>query len=494
MYRGTQAATGRTVAVKVLNLELDDPLRRAQFDNDSQAMQALAKHPHVATVYDAGITAEGHPYVVMEYLPRNLAHLIAEEGRLRWQEAVALGTEVASALVAGRRRGVLHRDVTPANILLAADDVPRLADFGLAGLAASPDAPTGSITARLTHAAPEVIQGKTPDQRSDVYSLASTLHEALSGAPPFVRPGDETLVPVVSRILGENPPSLQRFGVPRDVEDVIHGAMAKDPAERPATAEVFAQITQRAQASGAWDDGTAVVDEVAPRDAAPTLRAGHPSPAIAARRRRALGLAAAGVLVAGGIVWAVTRAGSGDSSSKPTTTPSFVVVSEAPDTTDASSTTKGSGTLTSATSSPAATEPATTLPEPTTTAAIQIANGAGFHMTAFSTGTNSLTFEIAADGKAHAFTYDIAATGGAASTWCPSRSDITATGGPGLAGVDLGSCFPSKTPNHLTFTAFRAATSTFTLWVCDGPTVGSVCGSPRKKSTNTVDVTVIATR
>jgi hypothetical protein len=115
-------------------------------------------------------------------------------------------------------------------------------------------------------------------------------------------------------------------------------------------------------------------------------------------------------------------------------------------------------------------------------------------MTAVRTETNSLTFEIAADGKAHAFTYDIVATGGAASKWCPSRSDITATGGPGLATVDLGGCFPSKTPIQLTFTTFHAATSTFTLWVCDGPTVGSVCGSPKKKSTNTVELTVIATR
>jgi serine/threonine-protein kinase PknK len=298
VYRGTQAGSGRAVAVKILTLELDDPLRRAQFDNDSQALKALAKHPHVATVYDAGITAEGHPYVVMEYLPRSLAHLIAEEGRLRWQEAVALGTEVASALVAGQRRGVLHREVTPANILLATDDVPRLADFGLAGLVASPDAQTGSITGRLTHAAPEVIQGKTPDPRSDVYSLASTLHEALSGAPPFVRPGDETLVPVVSRILGENPPSLQRFGVPQDVEDVIHGAMAKDPIARPATAEIFAQqllaaarhtgestmelrITQRARASGAWDENNAVIGEEPTRDATPPpfSRARRPPPA-----------------------------------------------------------------------------------------------------------------------------------------------------------------------------------------------------------------------
>ena len=235
VFEATSIATGATVAVKVLNVLLDEAQTR-------ELAEELTHRPHVAHVLDvvaAGRTAAGHPWLVMAYLERRLADEIAEHGRLGWERVVAIGLDIAEGLAGLQNAGIVHGEIAPARIRLDGDGAAWLADGGLARYAGAADAVRGVGQSRLAHSAPEVVQGRAPDARSEVYSLASTLYEALSGVPPLGRLADQGAARLVERILSEVPTSLVHVGVPEPVADVIATAMAKEPSVRPATAAVF---------------------------------------------------------------------------------------------------------------------------------------------------------------------------------------------------------------------------------------------------------------
>ena len=222
VYRAHQPAFGRTVAVKVLRGRMLDQRVLDRFQRECRAIGAVSGHPNIVHVYDAGTTPEGHPYMVMEFLPLgSLGDRLDHEGPLPWPEVARLGVKVAAALHTAHRAGVLHRDLKPENILLSDYGEPLLADFGIARVEGAKETTAGAVNASFAHAPPEVVAGRRADVRSDVYSLGSLLHTLLTGSPPFLRADDETVLPMLARLGTEPPPDLRPHGVPEPVTATV---------------------------------------------------------------------------------------------------------------------------------------------------------------------------------------------------------------------------------------------------------------------------------
>ena len=248
VYRARQPAFDRTVAVKVLRGRMLDERVVDRFQRECKAIGAVSGHPNIVHVHDAGTTPLGHPYMVMEFLSRgSLGDQLDRDGPLAWPEVARIGVKVAAALHTAHRAGVLHRDLKPENILVSEYGEPLLADFGIARVEGAKETTAGVVTASFAHAPPEVVAGKRADARADVYSLGSLLHALLTGSPPFLRPDDETVLPLLARLSSEPPPDLRPLGVPAALVTAIERAMAKLPADRPPTALAFGRDLQAAQ-------------------------------------------------------------------------------------------------------------------------------------------------------------------------------------------------------------------------------------------------------
>lgn len=240
VFRSEDRATGLTVAVKVFNARLTEPIQIARFEREVDSVQVLNGERSIVEILTRGVNDTGHPWIVTPYLPANLAATLAAHGPLPWRDAAAVGVQVADALATAHRRGVLHGDLKPGDIRFDNRGIAQLADLGLSRYAGTSGPNTGVADPRLTHCAPEVVSGKPIDERSDVYALASILFEAITGTPPFGRLPDRGAAALVDRILAETPAALTRFGVPAALDDLLHLALAKDPSTRPQSAALFA--------------------------------------------------------------------------------------------------------------------------------------------------------------------------------------------------------------------------------------------------------------
>jgi CHASE2 domain-containing sensor protein len=270
VYRATQLALERPVAVKLIAPErAADPVFRQRFALESRVAAAI-EHPNIIPVYEAD-DDEGLLFIAMRLVDGiDLARLVARAGPLAPEIAVDLVGQAAGALDAAHAAGLVHRDVKPGNLLLTADEPVHvyLTDFGLArhvgegGGLTQPDSWVGT----LDFLAPEQLRGRPVDARADIYALAGVLHFCLTGEPPFVA---ENQAAIMWAHMQAPPPRAGTLvpGIPAALDDVVAAGLAKDPADRPATARAFA-----AAAAGAL--GTA--RPVAPsRERAP----GSPPPA-----------------------------------------------------------------------------------------------------------------------------------------------------------------------------------------------------------------------
>jgi Protein kinase domain len=309
VYRAEQREFDRTVALKVLTGTVDDSAR-ARFERECRAMGALSDHPNIVTVFAAGTTRDGRPYLAMEYLPGgSLAERLVGH-RLVWPQAVTVGVKIAGALQRAHDGGVLHRDVKPENILVSAYDEPMLGDFGVARLQGGYVTRSGVITATFAHAAPEVLDGQAPTTASDVYSLASTIYSLIAGRPPFVQGEEDTLPAVIARIATASPPDLRAEGVPDGVATVLEHALEKDPKARTASAAAFGrELAEAARAAGV---------EPPPLAIAPARGSGDRPRRTRGPARRWVALGAAVILL--GLGGGLAVALSGGSGSTPTTT------------------------------------------------------------------------------------------------------------------------------------------------------------------------------
>jgi serine/threonine protein kinase len=236
----------RKVAIKMIAPRLaGEGPARARFLREARAMAGI-EHPHVVRVYAFG-ESEGQAYFVMEYVEgETLAARLKRVARLAVADALRIGRETAQALAAAWARGVVHRDVKPANILLDRDDQVKVADFGLARIAAASDADqtgSGVVVGTPHYVSPEQARGEPTDFRSDVYSLGVVLYEMLGGQKPFT---GQSPVEVMARQISEPLPPLRerRPDVPGGVAQLVDWMTSKSPAARPTSyAELLSRLT-----------------------------------------------------------------------------------------------------------------------------------------------------------------------------------------------------------------------------------------------------------
>src|SRR5215211_7965664 len=247
VYRAEQPAFGRTVAVKVLTDADLDPVAFERFERERRALGSVSTHPNILTVYEGGVTRTGQAYLVTEYAPRGtLGERVARRGPVPWPEVVATGIRLAGALETAHRRGVVHRDVKPENVLLSDYGEPLLGDFGIARITGGFVTSTTIIRASVAHVPPEVLAGDRPRPSTDVYSLASSLLTTIWGRPPFFEE-EEAVAALYDRIAREAPPDLRTRGVPGAVCRVLERGLAKRPSDRPPSALAFGEELQAAQ-------------------------------------------------------------------------------------------------------------------------------------------------------------------------------------------------------------------------------------------------------
>ncbi|MBN2006688.1 MAG: serine/threonine protein kinase [Anaerolineae bacterium] len=247
VYRAKQPSLGREVAVKVLSDELArDPEFRERFLREARAVAQLT-HPHILPVYDFGEETETHTlYFVTQYVEGGSLAQRLESGPLPVEDAARIGAQVARALDFAHRRGVIHRDVKPANILLTADGHPLLADFGIARVLQETHlTQTGMTLGTPAYMSPEHARGEEINHCADIYALGVVIYEMLAGRAPFK--GD-TPIGLLHQHAFMPPPSLTaaRPDLPKALERVVMRALAKFPAERYASAAEFSEALDTA--------------------------------------------------------------------------------------------------------------------------------------------------------------------------------------------------------------------------------------------------------
>ncbi len=239
VYSASHTLFKRRMAVKLLN-PLTKESERMRFERECEVMGRLSDHPNVVSVYNAGYTKDGRPYLLMELVEGGSLHDRTErDGPLSWQDAVAHLIPICDALAAAHGESILHRDVKPENILLTEQGEPRLADFGIASLRDATGATSTHITASMLHTPPETFEN-TRDERSDLYSLASTLFALIAGRAPFWQDTDQSIHPLMNRLLNEPAPGIDPSLAPPALSALVQRALAKNPDDRPQTAAEFA--------------------------------------------------------------------------------------------------------------------------------------------------------------------------------------------------------------------------------------------------------------
>ncbi|GIF46741.1 serine/threonine-protein kinase [Asanoa ferruginea] len=327
VWRGYDEVLGRQVAVKVLASSLAaDPAFRQRIRTEAQAAARLS-HPHITNVYDYG-ESSGVPYVVMELVDG--VPLAAVTTPMPWPDAVAICIEIASALAAAHSRGVVHRDVTPSNVMLTAVGA-KVLDFGISAVIGEQEVgPDGSLLGTPAYIAPERLDGGQVSAAADVYGLGLLLYRCLAGRLPW--PATSRTELLRSHLHAEPAPLPEIEDLPPAVAALCLSCLAKAPDERPTSAEVVEAL---AAAGGhvprpvSPAPGAAMVTggtTILPRTEDPTAEAARgfvPAAGItpgarpsvrqllAGRRRLVLSAAAAVVVLgAGGMLLAATREGA----------------------------------------------------------------------------------------------------------------------------------------------------------------------------------------
>jgi serine/threonine-protein kinase len=305
VYRATEIALQRPVALKLIaEAFAGDRKFRERFQRESM-LAASIDHPNVIPVYEAG-EVDGELYIAMRFVDgTDLLHAVGREGALPPERAVRIITQVAAALDAAHRRGLVHRDVKPGNVLLTGEGVEEhvyLTDFGLVKTLEG-DAPgmttAGTFVGTLDYSSPEAIQGQEADARSDVYSLACVLFFALARKSAFLR--DSNVATMFAHV-NEPPPSLLEAApnVPPALAAVVEQGLAKNPDERQQTAGELARAANAALHAPATAS--------APRRT-PTTAPGVPVQQGPPQRNRLLGIALPVILVVGLVAAALAAAG-----------------------------------------------------------------------------------------------------------------------------------------------------------------------------------------
>ncbi len=278
VYRATDTRLDRTVAIKVLPEHLaDDPQRRERFEREAKAVSSL-NHPHICTLHDIG-EQDGVHYLVMEYVEGETLQQRLEKGRLPLDQALEYAIQIADALDKAHRQGVVHRDLKPGNIMITKSGT-KLLDFGLAKLKGDagqvsplsqmptqdPSAPLtaeGTIIGTLQYMAPEQLEGKEADARTDIFAFGAVVYEMVTGKKAFEGTSHASLM---SAIMSAEPHPMAELQIltPPLVDHVVRRCLTKDPDDRWQTASDLTQEMRWVGETRTSADTTAPVTEPVP--------------------------------------------------------------------------------------------------------------------------------------------------------------------------------------------------------------------------------------
>ncbi len=248
VYCAEDTHLGRQIALKVLYRRFaQDAEFVERFKREARSAAGLA-HPNVVNVYDRG-EHDGTYYIAMEYLPgRTLKEVVAERGPLDQADVIDIGVQILRAASFAHRRGVVHRDLKPHNVMLDDAGNAKVTDFGIARAGASEMTEAGSIMGTAQYLSPEQAQGHPATAQSDLYSVGIILYELLTGRLPFE---GESAVAIAVQHLNDEPTPIHalRPDVAPELEAAVMGALAKDPAQRWASADEFIRALEGARGS-----------------------------------------------------------------------------------------------------------------------------------------------------------------------------------------------------------------------------------------------------
>jgi serine/threonine-protein kinase len=281
VYLAEDEELGRRVAIKVLDEKhANDEQFVERFRREAKNAASLS-HPNIVSIYDRG-EAERTYYIAMEYIEgRTLKDLIVARGPLPVDQAVSYARQILGAVRFAHRKGIVHRDIKPHNVLVDTDGRLKVTDFGIARAGTSQMTEAGSIIGTAQYLSPEQARGASVDQRSDLYSVGIVLNEMLTGAVPFT--GDSPVEIAMKHISAvPAPPSAGRPEVHQDLDHVVLRALAKDPRDRFQSAEEMDAELGRVAAGlsvtdATADAATAVLAGAGVSDAAPTAVVRRPT-------------------------------------------------------------------------------------------------------------------------------------------------------------------------------------------------------------------------
>jgi len=253
VYVGRDPIIGREVAIKVIHTAAGMGLQaRERFATEARAAGVL-NHPNIVTVHELG-EEQGVLYLAMELVKGEDLGTLIRAGTLSPKDTLEVLAQVCDGLAMAHRHQILHRDIKPSNIRVVWDGKSlqaKVLDFGVAKIINTDTTDEGTVFGTVNYMAPEYLQSGRPDSRSDLFAVGVILYESLAGIPPFDGPSPGS---VIYRLLHENPtplPPTAFQGISRDVQGILHHALAKDPANRFQTAEDLASVL-RAAKDTAW--------------------------------------------------------------------------------------------------------------------------------------------------------------------------------------------------------------------------------------------------
>ncbi|MCA9738142.1 MAG: serine/threonine protein kinase, partial [Gemmatimonadetes bacterium] len=249
VYRATQVTLNRTVAVKMLPRQLADDENLERFRREAQTLAQLA-HEGIVHIYDVE-EHEGSHFIIMEFVGGgSLGGVIERESPLPVDRTLEITAQVASALAAAHRRGIIHRDIKPDNILFNEEGRPRLTDFGIAHMRdGNSKTKTGVMLGTPYYMSPEQARGRSVTPASDLYALGVLMYEMLTGEVPFQ--GEDAVAIAIQHIQQQAPALSEKApGTPATVIAIVERLMAKDPEQRFADAEALLQALYEAGGVG----------------------------------------------------------------------------------------------------------------------------------------------------------------------------------------------------------------------------------------------------
>ena len=235
VYRAVDTLLDRTVALKFLPPMLTpNPRAKARFLDEARAASAL-DHPNVCTIYEVGETAEGQLYIAMAYYEGETLKRRLERGPLEVAEALHIALQVARGLAKAHRHGIVHRDIKPANLMVTADGIVKILDFGIAKLPEQVLA--DPLLGTPAYMSPEQARGEEVDARSDVWSLGAVLYEMLAGRPPGRNEG-----------MGRAKPAVSSRGALPEVDGVLSHMLTQHATDRyPDAASLLDDLSSSAR-------------------------------------------------------------------------------------------------------------------------------------------------------------------------------------------------------------------------------------------------------